>query len=388
MFKIILTAIILFTLALLFYAAGQIPGTLSLNYAGTYYEVSLASGLFVLAVFIFLLFVLLRSFYLLKRLYDRRDAAYREKTLKRGFSDLTTGLSALSAGDTQKAKKIAQKLKTKIGAAQGLALFIEAQAARLEQDEKAVKTHYLAMLDNKQARFIAMRGLIQQAIRQGDREEARALLRLAQQQSPAASWVTEALFRLDVAARDWDAAQTLIEGKAKRLDMTHKQAMKAALYTQQSFDANDNAEEALAAAQDALRADPRFIPAYLAKARALKMQGRDKHALKALAKAYKQDAHPLIARDYIALFCAQDGKSEQQAIEALYRYNPKASLEESPPLKEVWLCYECQNEAKDWSAVCNHCEGFNTLRWGKDHAKPFTEQLEKRLLTDFHTLGV
>ena len=388
MFKIILTAIILFALALLFYAVGQIPGTLSLNYAGTYYEVSLASGLFVLAVFIFLLFALLRSFYLLKRLYDRRDAAYREKTLKRGFSDLTTGLSALSAGDTQKAKKIAQKLKTKIGATQALALFIEAQAARLEQDEKAVKTHYLAMLDSKQARFIAMRGLIQQAIRQGDREEARALLRLAQQQNPAASWVTEALFRLNVAARDWDAAQTLIEEKAKHLDMTHKQAMKAALYTQQSFDANDNAEEALAAAQDALRADPQFIPAYLAKARALKKQGRDKHALKALAKAYKQDAHPLIARDYIALFCAQDGKSEQQAIEALCCYNPKSPLEESSLLKDVWLCYECQNEEKDWSAVCNHCEGFNTLRWGKDQAKPFAEQLEKRLLTDFHTLGV
>src|SRR6185312_9115021 len=94
-----------------------------------------------------------------------------ESRRRRGYRELTQGLAAVAAGDGVEAQKHARKAE-RLLAEPSLTLLLSAQAAQLADDRVAANRAFTAMLDDQQTAFLGLRGLITQALRDGDQAKA------------------------------------------------------------------------------------------------------------------------------------------------------------------------------------------------------------------------
>ena len=179
------------------------PGNVRLDWVdlqGNEFVINVQIGLFLAALIgVCLLSIMIYS--VIKGFADfpKSFSNYKEiKAREKGYTALTKGLAAVAAGDTKAANKQAEKARKFLPDDTGLPLLLDAQAARLDGRESDAAESFVALLEDKNASFLGVRGLLQSALDAQDYETAYTLASKALSSYPKQEWVLKIAFDLQV----------------------------------------------------------------------------------------------------------------------------------------------------------------------------------------------
>ncbi len=228
----------------------------------------------------------------------------RERRRRAGYRALTRGMVAVAAGDPHEAQRCASRADALL-ADPPLTLLLSAQAAQLRGDETAAKKFFTAMLDRPEMEFLGLRGLLNQAMRAGDRGTALRLTERAATLRPDTAWVVDNLFELEAREGRWEAAQETLAQAVKRRIIPRERARHhrgVILYelSRVALASGDRARgRNLAAQAQALTPDLAAPAAH--HARLLVQDRRTGPAAKAIESAWRTIPHPDLAQVYAAI---------------------------------------------------------------------------------------
>ncbi len=170
-------------LVALVYWLAERPGDVSIEWMG--YRLDTSVGLLVFAVA--LVALLVATLYHLWRFIVRapRDLTRSVQTSRRrrGYKALTQGMVAVAAGEPEEATRQARRAGALLDEPP-LTMLLSAQAAQLTGDAAAAKRYFGSMLENPEPRFLGLRGLLTQALRDGDETAALEYARQARALRP------------------------------------------------------------------------------------------------------------------------------------------------------------------------------------------------------------
>ncbi|MFO1159902.1 MAG: heme biosynthesis HemY N-terminal domain-containing protein [Reyranellaceae bacterium] len=347
-----------------------------------------------------------------------------ESRRRRGYRELTQGLSAVAAGDGAEAQKHARKAEQLLSEP-GLTLLLSAQAAQLAGDRDGANRAFNAMLDDEQMAFLGLRGLIAQALRDGDQAKALAYAERAFRLRPQTPWVVHSLFDMQAQTGDWRSAQATLDTGVRRkvVGSDRARALKALLLVERSRNAerDGNAADALALAREAFGLAPERI-AVTRRLAELQIKARDgKRAMKTVERGWAVAPHPDLAKLYldasgesealkrvgivrrlaeqnatdieshIALaqasidaglwgearrhletaggtnpttrVCRLMAEVEERAHSDQARVHQWLSRATDAPADRSWRCSSCGAHHESWRSVCESCGAFGTLQW-------------------------
>ena len=417
----------LFVLGLLVIAAVWLadnPGSVTLHWQDYRLDTSVALLLVAVALIAAAAAAAYRLWRFIRRAPASLSRAGRERRRRRGYLALTQGLVAVAAGDAEEAR---HQVKRADGLLDDppLTLLLSAQAAQLAGDEGTGGKYFAAMLDRPETEFLGLRGLLIQAIKRGDRNEALGLARRAYGLKPKSAWVASNLFALQTGAGLWADAETTLARSVRNtlVEATEGRRRRAVLAYQRSLEAGDRERgaEALKRARAAHGLDPGFIPAAVRLARLLIGAGRARKAAAVIEDTWSRAPHADLLDAYWAARGAADGLEKVHAAERLAKFNPDhveshlamaaaaleaplwgearkhleaaggtdpsarvcrlmAALEESEhenmarahewlmrasvaERDPAWVCEHCGNAVAQWSALCGKCDGFDSFAW-------------------------
>lgn len=343
---------------------------------------------------------------------------------RRGYRELTRGLAAVAAGDGVEAQKHARKAE-KLLAEPSLTLLLSAQAAQLTGDREGAKRTFNAMLDDQQMAFLGLRGLIGQALRDGDQAQALAYAERAFKLQPQTPWVVHSLFDMQAQIGQWKAAQETLDTGVRRKSVTADKGrtLKALLLVERSRAAEQdgNSPDALALAREAFGLAPERIAVTRRLAELQIRSGDGRRALKTLERGWSLAPHPDLAGLYLKASGETEPLKRIGIVRRLAEQNPadieshlalaQASLDaglwgearrhletaggDHPPVRvcrmmaeveeraetgqakvhdwlaraadapadRAWRCGACGAHHESWRSVCESCGAFGTLQW-------------------------
>jgi HemY protein len=307
-----------------------------------------------------------------------------------------------------------------------LTLLLSAQAAQLDGDDTAAERYFEAMLDNPELEFLGLRGLLTRALRSGEAQRALGYARRAYRLRPGTDWIQNTLFELQVGGGEWKQAEALLQDMGRRgaVPEAVTRRRRAILLMEQAGKA-EIAGELPGAARLATRANaaaPEFVPAAVAAVRMLGRTGKTRRGLKVLEEAWRHAPHPDLVAALAVLYPGDGPARRRERVQRLNALNPGhpearialaraaldagdfdgarnsleaagngapearvcalwAELEDAQhgpglaarewllraaraPAGPAWTCTDCGKSTGGWSAVCPHCEAFDTLHWG------------------------
>ncbi len=400
------------------------PGSATLHWQGYRLDTSVALLLVLVALIAAGAAVAYRLWGFIRRAPASLSRIGRERRRRRGYLALTQGLVAVAAGDAEEAQ---HQVKRADGLLDDppLTMLLSAQAAQLAGDEGAGGTYFAAMLERPETEFLGLRGLLIQAIKRGDRNQALRLAKRAYRLKPKSEWVASNLFDLQTRAGLWaDAGATLARAvKNNLITAAEGRRRRAVLAYQRSLEAGERGSdaEALKHVRTAHDLEPGFIPAAVRLARLLADAGRARKAAAVIEDAWGRAPHPDLLDAYWAARGAADGLEKVHAAERLAKFNPDhveshlamaaaaleaplwgearkhleaaagndpsarvcrlmAALEESEhedmarahewlmrasvaDRDPAWVCEHCGNAVAEWSALCGKCDSFDSFAW-------------------------
>ncbi len=296
------------------------PGTVTVTWLGWIIELPLLLTVIAGMVLVLItarLYHWWRDLLGLPRLFGRNRRTRRQD---RGYEAVNEGLVSVAAGDLEQARHYARKAKALVPDAP-LALLLQAQTAQLAGDEQAAADFFATMAQRPRTAFLGLRGLMQQALRHGDLDEAIGLAQKARDAQPRAGWAHLTLFDLQVRRGQFTEAEhtmrTAMEARAVDLAQGHEQIARLLLTrADQAAEAGDRtgADELIRRAYDESGS---FIPAIVAHARALLRQGKPKPAAKVLEQAWRRTQHADLARAYADLAPAESPTERFQRFQKL-----------------------------------------------------------------------
>lgn len=407
------------------------PGTVSVDWLG--YRVDSSVG--VLAAVILLGGLVVALLYMLWRgvigapgaWFGRRSEARR----RRGYRALTLGMVAVAAGDSQEAQRQARRAENLLEEPP-LTMLLSAQAAQLAGDKEAARRYFTTMLDDPETAFLGLRGLLMQAVKDGDTSRALSYAERAYAIRPTTPWVVQTLFDMQARAGQWVMAQQTLQGglNHKVVQQERGRSLKAILLVERSrqAEAAGNAADATRFAREAFDTEPGRIPAAFRYAERLLAEGDKRRAMKVLKRAWGLHPHPDLAKLYLAATGEADPLKHVQALGELVAANPDdieshvalarealearlwgearrhllkaggdnpparicrlmADLEESEtgdgervrywltratlaPIDRQWRCHSCGAVGDRWQSVCGQCGAFGTIDWRPPLAIP------------------
>jgi HemY protein len=184
------------------------------------------------------------------------------------------------------------------------------------------------MLDRPEMEFLGLRGLLNQALRAGDRGTALRLTERAATLRPDTTWVVESLFELEAREGRWDAALETLAQAVKRRIIPRERARhyRGVILYELSLAALAGGDRArgrnLAAQAQALTPDLAAPAAH--HARALLGDGRTGPAAKAIERAWRTIPHPDLAQVYGAIHQSATPLDKFKTFERLAAQNPDA----------------------------------------------------------------
>ncbi|MDD9876083.1 MAG: heme biosynthesis protein HemY [Magnetovibrio sp.] len=365
------------------------PGQVSLDWQGYRLETSfavLAALVAALAIFTALLY---RIWLALRRAPARVGDAWRGRRRQKGYQALTRGMVAVAAGDADEARRQEKRAQVLLNEPP-LTMLLSAQAAQLNGDDQAAQAFFQAMTEDADTEFLGLRGLLNQAIKNGDDEEALALVRRAYRLRPKSDWVASSLFDLQVRNGQWLDAQ-LTNKELQRngiIDSDAGRRRKAVLALQQAAEARRAGDTVAAAKQvkTAYDQDPAFAPAAVAHAEALIAAGKAKRAADVIEKTWRMAPHPDLVVPFWRATDADDGLACVKATERLTAQNPDHS-ESHIALARAALEASLWGEArKHLAAVSENGSGGNEARvcrlWAElEEAEHGDDEATRRWLT-------
>jgi HemY protein len=200
----------------------------------------------------------------------------------RGLEELNRGLMAAAAGDLAAARTHHRQAERYLPE-NGALLLLQAQTAQLVGKEEIAHLKFRQMLDRRDAEFVGLRGLLAQAMKTGEHDEALTLARRAYRRSPTTPWVLTTLLELLGRAGKWEEALPLIdEMQAQKLlsdaDARNKKAVLLHM-TATKLVEQDRASDALNQASRAAKLAPAFAPGVVQAAELALQAGRRRKAL-------------------------------------------------------------------------------------------------------------
>jgi HemY protein len=276
----------------------------------------------------------------------------RERRRRAGYRALTRGMVAVAAGDPQEAQRCARRADALL-ADPPLTLLLSAQAAQLGGDEMAAKRFFTAMLERPEMEFLGLRGLLNQALRAGDRGTALRLTERAATLRPDTTWAVESLFELEAREGRWDAALETLAQAVKRRIIPRERArhQRGVILYELSLAALASGDRArgrnLVAQAQALTPDLAAPAAH--HGRVLLQDGRTGPAAKAVERAWRTIPHPDLAQVYGAIHDAAPPLDRLKGFERLAAQNPDA--------RETHLAVaEAALDAQLWGEARRHLE--------------------------------
>lgn len=415
-------------LGLLVAAIGWIaarPGWITVEWLG--YRIELAAGFAAALLCALLLGVVFidriwRGFVAMPAALRRyRYTVRREK----GYRALTQGLVAVAAGDPQGAEKSARRAE-KLIPKTPLTKLLTAQTALLNGNVPKARREFTDLLEDGEAAFFGLRGLLTQTLKEGSYGEAQTLIRKAEKLQPKRLWVVRTRFDIETRNKSWpEALDALRKAEKMRIyDAATARRHRQAIMTAQAME-NEKQGYLTIAAQQAARAfalDHGFAPAARLLASVYSRLGKTGAAQKTLMKAWRAQPHPDIAALWMEIMPApksapsvyDTGRDAWQWARRLADENPahtasqrlaglyalEAGLwkearerltvagdfralarleraetgneakarewleraEDFPPAPR-WICGGCGHMPASWSALCPHCAAFGLLDW-------------------------
>jgi HemY protein len=324
------------------------PGTVDITWQGWEIGTSvgvLVAALAVVALALWLALSLAAGVLHLPRRFRRNR---RERRRRLGELALTRGLIAIAAGDADAAQRQTQRAERLLGATP-LVLMLAAQSAQLDGDEDAARLRYNALLDDKDAAFIGLRGLISQALRDNDSAAALRLAERARTLRPNSGWAFATLLALHTRAGHWTEARDTLTAAARRHMMPAARAdhHRGVILYELSRIAERDGERpravSLAASAQGLVPD---IAAVAARhARLLMAQDRRRAARRVVEQAWRSSAHPDLAGIWSELGGAVPALALVTWFERLAAQNP-GSIESAVALAEAALAAQLWGEAR------------------------------------------
>jgi HemY protein len=341
-----LVAIAILVAAAVFFADN--PGQVEIVWRG--WQVESSVGVLVAAAIIAAVAVKL-LLWLLSRIFGSPRAVLRwrrERRRRNGYRALTRGMVAVAAGDPEEARRYARRADALL-AEPPLTLLLSAQAAQLGGDETAAKRFFTTMLDRPETEFLGLRGLLNQAMRDGDRTTARRLAGRAAELSPKTNWPVLSLFDLEVRDERWEAARDSLAQAVKYRIVAPAIARhhRGVILFQLSLAAltKGDRHRALALAAEAQGRAPDLAPVAAHRARLLLEDRRIARAAKAVARAWQTAPHPLLAQVYGAIWESDTPLARVARFERLAARNPGAR-ESHIALAEAALAAQLWGEAR------------------------------------------
>jgi HemY protein len=400
------------------------PGTVTAEWHG--WRLDTSAGVILIAVVVLVLLSI--ALWLLYRWIVGAPGAlldgWGESRRRRGYRALTQGLAAVAAGDGDEAQKNARKAEALLSEPP-LTLLLSAQAAQLTGDRDGARKAFNAMLEDEQMAFLGLRGLIAQALRDGDQGQALAYAERAFKLRPQTPWVVHSLFDMQAQIGRWREAQETLDAGLRRKVVTQEKGrtLKALLLVERSraaeHDGNDG--DALGLAREAFGLAPERIAVSSRLAELQIKTGDGRRAMRTLERGWALAPHP----DLAALYLKASGEADplkrvgivrklvaqkpddlesnlalaQAALDAglwgeARRYldaaggaNPPvrvcrlmAEVEErahsdqakvhewlaraaTAPADKAWRCSACGAHHEAWRSVCESCGAFGTLHW-------------------------
>lgn len=226
-------------------------------------------------------------------------ARYRDMTNKdKGLRALSIGLTAVAAGDAKAASYQAHRARQFLSDDNALSQLLEAQAARLDGREMDASRAFIALMDNKDAAFLGIRGLLQSALDCGDYSGALELGHRALVHHPKQDWILCVVYDLEIKARSWDNARKILyrAEKAGCILTTKANSDRVAMLLAEAEQAKaDGGEEIFFRnLNKAYKVDPYFIPTVVRLARMYIERKKHKAAISVIEKAWKHCPHPAL----------------------------------------------------------------------------------------------
>lgn len=321
MLRWIILAVVLGVVAWLAATLAQVPGTVALNWNDWRIETSLGVFAATLLVLMGIAALLYRGWGIVRRAPGLLNRGRRERRQRLGYEALSRGLVAVAAGDAENARRQARRAESLLDG-RSLTMLLSAQAAQLQGDDQAAQRFFKAMRERSDTEFLGVRGLLAQAIKREDWDEALQLAERAYRLNPKSEWVVNTLYDLQRRAGRWvDAEATLKQRTALQLlppgDAPRE---RADILLQQS--AAGSGDEALALAKKAFQADPGYPAAAARYARLLIADGRHGRAADVIERAWRIQPDPELADLYWDARQSVDALAKVKAAQRLATFNP------------------------------------------------------------------
>lgn len=401
------------------------PGDIRIEWLGYVIETTVGFAIATIVIIFFvwsLIYRFWRSIIDLPGIY-RRYAVSRNR--EKGYRDVTLGLVAVAAGDARAAGSYLKRAQNEVPDAP-LTKLLAAQTALLDGETPKARRIFTDLLENGDAAFFGIRGLLTQALRDGDIGEALSLARRAGELQPKRLWILRTLYDLETRNGHWEAARVIIKKGAKRGVFNKAEAAQAiqAVYTAEAMMHRDSGDirTARKLAEKAFVIDPTFAPAVQLLAEVAMKDDRQKLAIKAIEKSWQTSPHPDLGSIWMSLAPQEKDKNKHLQGAANYRwalkladknaqhreshrltgrialenglwrearlaltaasdYRRLAQLEIEEKRDSVaahewlarasldmhddpqWVCTACGHAERIWQPHCQHCGLFNTQIW-------------------------
>ena len=140
------------------------PGEIIIKWQNYLIETSFfITGLFMI-LFSVALIALYRFWWGVTRLPSYITGKLYQRRTRQGYKLLTESMVAIGTGEYEEVEENAKKVGSLLNSP-ALTMLLLAQAAQLKGDEKSAMVYFNAMLSNKDTSFLAIRGLIGQALK-------------------------------------------------------------------------------------------------------------------------------------------------------------------------------------------------------------------------------
>lgn len=306
----------------------------SVDIAWNDYTVSVNLGIFLLGATLFTI-VAVAAFRLIGAIVSAPGTfskKRRERARAKGFKSLTRGFVAIAAGDAKKATQLAKEVRNLLPDEQGLPLLLEAQAARLRGEEDVAKRTFEKLLDDKDAAFFGIRGLLKSSMEEGDTAKALTYALRALEQNPKQPWILKSVYDLELQNQRWDDAMGTLTRirKYKAMEEAAIRKDESALYLllAEKDQLAGNESGAVRKIENAIKADPLFVPAAIKMAEYYIEKDKDNKAAAVIERVWRVHPHPELAVlwDRIAPASkSSDPMRRMKWFEKLVSFNPESA---------------------------------------------------------------
>lgn len=251
----------------------------------------------------------------------------------KAMRQLTQGYAYLSAGDAEKALKRAQKVQAVLPEARPLALLLQAQSERALGKIASATAVYQQLMKDRDAVFLGLKGLLGVAIDTGQTDKALDYAQQAMKMHPKAGWIVKALYDLQIARRDFDAARQTLKRAIKIGAVDKQQAVSdeiaMLMIETEKRDEAGKPDEAFRLLERAIKLDANFIPAIVSLAPHLLERGKNRRLQNLIEQAWKSNPHPELLPLWDRLApknTSRDMLKRMRWYETLAGLNPNSAL--------------------------------------------------------------